>query len=117
MRDPIRAAGVVAMLAFAVQVGAAEDRPLAGRYRIAGKTLVDAPPDEPRDTHLHLLITGPAARELYAAMKVKPRRDACEPSAWVKSIGDMQCRREAERHECAFAVDIARQRIAAASVC
>ena len=107
----------MALLAFAAAVAAADYRPLAGQYRLAGKTLVDAPPDEPRDSHLHVVLTGPAARELYAAMTTRPRDDACEPGTLLKSVGDMQCRRSRERYECTFAIDIARQRIAAGSVC
>jgi hypothetical protein len=50
-------------------------------------------------------------------MKARPRADACATGSLVKSIGEMQCRRAGERYECAFSVDIARQRIAAATVC
>jgi len=106
------------VLVCAIAVGATRYRPLAGEYRVGGATLVDAPPGEPQDTHLHVVLTGSAARDLYHAMKTRPRSDACgENGALVKSVGDMQCRRERDRYECAFAVDIARQRIAPGSVC
>ena len=112
------AVALALVLAGAIAFAATHYRALAGEYRIGGRTLVDAPPDEPQDTHLHLVLTGTAARDLYRAMKAKPRADACgERGALVKSVGDLQCRRDGDRYECAFAVDIARQRIAAGAVC
>ena len=110
----------VALLAILVTscALAADYRPLRGEYRIGGRTLVDAPPDEPRDTHLHLFLTGSAARDLYEAMKTRPRRDACsDDGTLVKTAGEMQCRRSGERFECAFAVDLARQRIVLGAAC
>jgi hypothetical protein len=41
---------------------------LPGQYRIAGQTVIDPPPSEAKDTHLHLTFSGAAARYLYNAM-------------------------------------------------
>jgi hypothetical protein len=96
------------------------ERPLQGSYVVAGATLVDAPPDEPRDTHLRLTLEGDAARELWDAMKVEPAYDEClDDGTRSKRVGEMQCWLQADdaMYRCAFAVEVATQRITSATAC
>jgi hypothetical protein len=93
------------MLTASLALSAQEPAPLNGEYYFAGKTLIDPPDDE--------------ARDLYSAMKVPAKADRCEPEKLIKVIGGMQCTSGAhgKTFECDFAIDIANQRIAGATVC
>lgn len=95
-------------------------KPLSGSYRISGASVVDPPEGEARDTHLRIHLTGEAAKSLYSAMKVKPRRDQCRnDGTLIKFVKDMQCTLSANRkqYECWFAVDVPNQKITVAIVC
>ncbi|MGZ0018272.1 hypothetical protein [Nitrosomonas sp. wSCUT-2] len=110
----------VLLLLAALPVAAWQYQSLSGQYRIAGKTVIDPPPSEAKDTHLHLTLSGAAARDLYNAMKVAPKPDECAGNgATIKTVGAMQCLRseDGKEYECSFAIDIANQTIMGASVC
>ncbi len=110
----------VLILLAALPVAAWQYKSLSGQYRIAGQTVIDPPPSEAQDTHLHLALSGAAARDLYNAMKVAPEPDECAgDGALIKTIGEMQCLRseDGKEFQCSFAIDIANQTITGASVC
>jgi hypothetical protein len=115
--------GVASLLASLVLLvpgaGAGEPKPLSGSYQLTTATLVDAPADEPRDTHVRFLLTGKAAADLYAALPVKPKRDECRgDGSLTKSQGHFICTRSPNGpHECTFGVDLRNGRTAAGSTC
>lgn len=100
---------------------AAEDyRPLDGQYRIWGKTLVDPPAGEPKDTHLYLYLKGGAAKELFESMHVGTKRDECRnDGSLTKIIGNTQCTSSSNGKvfECWLGLDIKNQRMALGVVC
>jgi hypothetical protein len=99
---------------------ATPERPLQGDYYFGGATLVDAPPDEPQDTHLRMHLTGTAAKDLWQAMRVDAIHDECrDDGSRVKQIGGTQCELDADgrTYECWFALDIARQQVVDAITC
>ena len=52
----------ILLLLIALPVAAWQYKSLSGQYRIAGKTVIDPPPSEAQDTHLHLELSGIAHR-------------------------------------------------------
>jgi hypothetical protein len=105
-------------------VGAAASDPIykkiEGEYKIAGRSILDPPENEPQNTHFKMYLRGTAARDLYRAMQVKPIRDQClDDGSMTKIIGGTQCtyRMYSKSHECSLAIDIKRQRIENAIVC
>jgi hypothetical protein len=95
-------------------------KPLSGTYTFAGKTLVDPPPAEPRDSHLVITLDGQTARDVYRKMKERPRRDAClDDGSMSKTSGGMHCTEwvKPARYTCAFSINLAAQKIEGAAVC
>ena len=93
---------------------------LSGQFNLTGQTPVDPPSSERRNTRLRLLLTGAVAKELYEHMQVAPVGDACgDPLDQAKIIGEMECvlHHETGAHECRFAIDIAKQKIAGGWAC
>ena len=87
---------------------------LTGQYDITGKTSIDPPGSEPRDTHFRVYITGEAAKDLYNNMKAKPIEDLClDDGSISKFSGHMQCTKIKNKgnYECRFAIDIQNQKI------
>jgi hypothetical protein len=120
MRSIVLAVVLASALATVPAAGAAAEGRLAGHYSIGGKTLVDPPPDEARDTHLYLELTDDAAKALYDAMKTKAAPDACgEPGTTTKRAGGVQCSRAAQgkAHRCWIGVELRTQRIVSGVVC
>jgi hypothetical protein len=113
---------VLAVIAvfMALPANAQQYKNLSGEYSIGGQTIIDPPPTEATDTHMYFALTGNAARDLYNAMKVAAKTDACgEPGGLLKAIGAMQCSRAAggKSYQCGFAIDIAKQQISGGSAC
>jgi hypothetical protein len=74
----LRFAAAAAILCLAASAWAGEGAgPLRGEYRFHGKTLIDPPPGEARDSHLGLVLEGGAARDLYRRLKGRGQRDIC----------------------------------------
>lgn len=91
---------------------------LTGTFTLQGATVIDPPPQEPRDTHMLFILNGAAAKSLYQSMKVKAAPDACaDPGALAKTVGGMRCTKSGLRYECDFSIDIARQAIKAGQAC
>lgn len=110
----------ILLLLAVLPVAAWQYQALSGQYRIAGQTVIDPPPSEAQDTHLHLELSGAAARDLYHAMKVDSQPDECAGNGtMIKTIGEMQCLRsqDGKEFQCSFAIDIVNQKITGAGVC
>lgn len=83
--------------------------PLRGEYRFHGKTLIDPPPGEARNTHLGLVIEGAAARDMYRRMKVRGQRDLClDDGSQSKTQGPVRCTELAHKQgwRCEFAIQL-----------
>jgi hypothetical protein len=90
---------------------------LRGQMFIAGATLVDPPPDEPRRSHAYLEVTGDAARHLYETMPAHAVPDLCSPGRRFKQAGHLTCSVGARDARCAFAIDLRDGALAAGTVC
>jgi hypothetical protein len=111
---------VLSLLLTSLSLNAQEYNALSGEYTIAGKTVIDPPADEARNTHIYFALAGDAARDLYNTMKASAKTDDCgEAGGLIKTIGAMQCTRSAggKSFHCDFAIDIAKQQISGASAC
>jgi hypothetical protein len=86
-------------------------RPIDGLYTLSPNS-VDPAPGAPLDSHLYVRLEGDTARELYDAMKVEPKFDACTDSP-MKKIGGMECTIDTrtQAHQCNFAINISTQKI------
>lgn len=78
MNKPILHSLTAVMLLLAPQAVAQDTVPLKGDVFIAGKTPVDPPPDEPKNSHAYMTVTGPSALRLYRAMRGKEEKDDCQ---------------------------------------
>lgn len=81
---------------------------LRGELYIAGKTPVDPPPNEPKNSHAYMLVTGPAALRMYRNMRAKEEDNPCEEGKKMKRAGPLLCSITANRREatCDFSVDL-----------
>ncbi|MCC2098401.1 MAG: hypothetical protein KDJ29_16005 [Hyphomicrobiales bacterium] len=85
----LAATGFYAMSPAAFAAGPA---PLKGTMYLSGRTTVDPPPNEPKNTHAGFTIEGAAAMRMFRAMKSKAEADACMDKGWVsKFAGPMFC--------------------------
>jgi len=118
-----RAAFAACLLLAAIAIPAASQdnaKKLSGTYAIAGKDAIDPPPDQPKDTHLQLLLAGSAAKDLYNALKVKATADECTgANAKSKFQGAIACTMldGGKEYECSFAVDLKNQKLEAIYAC
>ena len=92
---------------------------LRGELFIAGKTPVDPPPDEPKNSHAYLLITGPAAMRMYRNMRAKEEPNLCEEGKTMKRSGPLMCSITKNRREasCDFSVDLHNGRLDEGRAC
>lgn len=77
--------------------------------QIGGATLVDPPPDDAKNTHAYLTVTGAAALRLYRNMPVQEEDDLCRGGGRkLKRAGTLSCSIAAGGREavCDFAVDL-----------
>lgn len=95
---------------------------LSGRYHIGGKTLAGGPDNEPQDTHYYINLEGESAKDLYKAMRVKPKFDFCT-SAMQKRQGGISCiemdleENGDKDYECWFGIEINKQKITDGVIC
>ena len=110
MRGLIRVAAFCAALGGAGEGLAQTARPdrLQGELLLGGATLVDPPPDEPRDSHAYFAVTGAAARRLYEAMRGAARAEGCEAGQRLRRQGHLTCTIGSRRQDanCSFAIDL-----------
>jgi len=115
------AAALAVLILHAAPIGAAPQyKPLQGQYAVAGKTQIDPPDSEARDTHAYFELDGSAARELWRALKVKAQADACgEDGDRVKRSGGLQCTEAAGGtvYHCRFGVELGTARLVDAGAC
>jgi hypothetical protein len=92
---------------------------LRGEMFIAGATLVDPPPEEVRDTHAYLTISGDAARRLYNTLKVPASADLCLSGRRLKRVGNISCSvgGKARDARCDFGLNLTDGSIAPGLVC
>lgn len=102
------AALLAAVLAFTVPSPAQQSSELRGTALIGGKTLIDPPPDEPKNSHAYLQLSGPAALAMYRAMRAKEEKNDCEPRKKLKRAGSLMCSLNADGRSasCDFSVDL-----------
>ena len=82
--------------------------PLRGELFIAGKTAIDPPPNEPKNSHAYVTLAGPAALRMYRAMRAKEEANACETGKKLKRAGALSCSITADGKTaaCDFAIDM-----------
>ena len=110
----------VAVAAASVVAASAPQEVLHGSLQIRGATIVDAPADEPKETHAAFIIDGNAAKRLYDAIPGKPMEDECHGDGSLrKRAGNLACVRRAQggKYECDFAIDLRSQTIEPGRVC
>jgi hypothetical protein len=93
--------------------------PLTGEFDITGRTPVDPSPQERRDTHLRLHLTGRVARTLYDHMQVEAGPNRCGPRTdrREKRIGDTLCSTDGRTYECFLAINIQEQTVQGGWAC
>lgn len=103
----------------AISEGYPEMEPLTGQWDISGATPVDAPPNESRDTHFRVYLTGEPAKAIYIRMNSKPRELCGGEGTLSKYQGSMSCTltKKNSTYECWFAIDINKQEISGGFAC
>lgn len=81
---------------------------LRGEVFIAGKTPVDPPPEEPKNSHAYMTVSGQAALRMYRAMRAKEEPNLCETGKRMKRAGALTCSlsRDGRAAACDFSVDL-----------
>ncbi len=116
----MRAAAFVIFIAMQASALAADYKPLVGQYSVGGKTLYDPPDDEPKGTHMYVMLAGATAKDLFVAMRVPAVRDVCRnDGSLTKRVKEMRCTRSVNGKEytCWFGIDVKNQRITNGVVC
>ena len=111
---------VLTLLALSTAaVLAIDTSPLEGELFIAGKTPVDPPRNEPKNTHGYVTITGPAAMRMYQAMRGKAADDLCQSGYKVKRAGKLSCSlgEGGKKAACDFSIDLIRGTLADGRPC
>lgn len=103
--------GQVLVVGFGLLAGtcfAQEPVQLGGKLFIGGKTPVDPPPDEPKNSHAYMTVSGPAALRMYRAMTAKDEPNLCESGKRIKRAGPLSCSlsRDGRAASCDFSVDL-----------
>ncbi len=91
---------------------AADWKPLSGTYAVTAENYLDPSPEEPKNSHFRLQLTGSAAKELYLAIPGSPSLDECT-GAQAKSSGELQCLyfKSGAKYECAFSLDLIEHKV------
>lgn len=81
---------------------------MRGEVFISGKTAVDPPPEEPKNSHAYMTISGPVALRMYRAMPAKDEPNLCEQGKRMKRAGSLTCSitRDGKSATCDFSVDL-----------
>jgi hypothetical protein len=82
---------------------------LRGKMFIAGKTVSDPPPNEAKNTHAYVTISGNAARRMYRSMRGRVRPNECLGDGWkMKTAGPLMCSisRDGKKATCDFAISL-----------
>jgi hypothetical protein len=102
------AAALAGLVALAAPALAQQTREVRGTVYISGKTPVDPPPDEAKNTHAYLQLSGAAALAMYRGMRAKEEKNACEPGKKLKRAGSLACSLNADGRGavCDFSIDL-----------
>ena len=107
---------ILAVVVFIVTVHAdpatgAEFTATEVRVTIGGKTLLDAPNSEPKNSHVYIYFGGDAARETYNAMIEPPVEDEClSDGSEIKVNAGMSCTKSLiGGYQCAVGVNLQSQ--------
>jgi hypothetical protein len=109
MKKPIlHSLTAAAIILLAAPASAQNAIPLTGDVFIAGKTPVDPPPNEPKNSHAYMTVKGSAALRLYRAMRGKEEKDACEEGNRIKRAGSLSCSlaKNGRDATCDFSLDL-----------
>lgn len=124
MRLRLIAASVISIGLTTALVTFAQDQfpgmsPITGYFDITGRTAVDPPPNEPRDTHFRVHLTGESAKALFENMKVDVNPQVCgdRPEREEKRKGATLCSTDYRVYECFFAINIEEQTIEGGWAC
>ena len=93
---------------------------LEGNYYIGGKTIHDAPKNEPKNTHLYIKITGNAAKDMYQMIKTKPKYDIClDNGSMTKFSRSIQCTESKDKksYSCHFSLNPNDETIGSGLIC
>ena len=92
--------------------------PLRGEVFIAGKSPVDPPSEEPKNSHAYVTVSGPAALRMYQAMRAKEEPNLCT-SGKLKRAGALVCSISADRRRgtCDFSIDLTKGALDAGRPC
>lgn len=100
--------GALGVAALMPQAWAQTATPLRGELFIAGKTAIDPPPNEPKNSHAYVTLAGPAALRMYRAMGAREETNACETGKKLKRAGALSCSitGDGKNASCDFAIDM-----------
>jgi hypothetical protein len=92
---------------------------LTGDVFLAGKTPVDPPPNEPKNSHAYMTVTGPAALRLYRAMRGKEEKDDCLTGHRIKRAGLLSCSlgKNGKDATCDFSLDLVKGALDSGRAC
>jgi len=102
------ALGFCGLLATVQACPAQDVSPLRGEVFVAGTTPVDPPPDEPKNSHAYMTVSGAAALRMYRAMKAGEEPNLCEAGKRMKRAGALMCSlsRDGRTATCDFSIDL-----------
>lgn len=103
--------GVLVGVLIAAGVAAAEKlvtSKLRGEIFVAGKTPIDRPQSEPKNTHAYMTVTGASAMRMYQNMRAMEEENLCEVGKKLKQAGPLMCSITADRRgaTCDFSIDL-----------
>ena len=101
-------ASLVFLLATGPACLAQEVSQLRGEVFFAGRTPVDPPPDEPKNSHAYMTVSGAAALRMYRAMRSSEEANLCEAGQRMKRAGALVCSvtRDGRNATCDFSIDL-----------
>ncbi len=106
---PLAALVAVMMLGSGASAAVAQETSaLRGEMFMAGKTPIDPPKEEQKNTHAYVTVTGPAALRMYRSMRAREEENLCETGKKMKRAGTLICSIAADRKSasCDFSVDL-----------
>jgi hypothetical protein len=118
-----RVALAVALLApvcFITPAPAQESVRLSGELFVAGRTAIDPPAREPKNSHAYFSVEGDAARRMFISMRSKEENDLCRGEGWkLKRAGNLYCSVAANGKDaaCDFSVDMMKGALAPGKPC
>jgi|GEM_PF-6707271 len=116
-------AALVALLApacFVTPAPAQEPVALSGALFVAGRTAIDPPAREPKNSHAYFTVEGVAASRMFASMRAKEEKDLCRGEGWkLKRAGNLYCSVAPNGKDaaCDFSVDMTKGALAPGKPC